>query len=51
MIMSISDRKDMYFHLIGKVLFNKIKFSMLKNGIVLYFEWHFHEFLEYCDLN
>ena len=50
MIMNISYRKDMYFLLIGKVLFNKIKFSMLKNGIFLYFEWHFHEFLECCDI-
>ena len=38
MITNISDRKDTYFLSIGKVLYHKIKFSLLKNGIFLYFE-------------
>ena len=43
MITNISDRKDTSFLSIDKALSNKIKFSLLKNGVFLYFEWHFHE--------
>ena len=42
-ITNISDRKDTYFLSIDKAFSNKIKLSLLKNGIFLYFEWHFHE--------
>ena len=38
MIINISDRKDTYFLTIDKALSNKIEFSLLKNGIFLYFE-------------
>ena len=43
MIANISDRKDTSFLSIDKALSNKIKFSLLKNGISLNFEQHFHE--------
>ena len=43
MITNISDRNDTSFLLIDKALSNKIKFSLLKNGVFMYFEWHFHE--------
>lgn len=43
MITNISDRKDTSFLSIDKAFSNKIKLSLLKNGIFLYFEWHFHE--------
>ena len=38
MITNISDRKDTSILSINKVLSNKIKFSLLKNSIFLYFE-------------
>jgi hypothetical protein len=38
MITNISDRKDTFFLSINKVLSNKIKLSLLKNSIFLYFE-------------
>ena len=50
MITNISDRKDTSFLLINKALSNKIKFSLLKKVFFLYFEWHFHEFLERCNI-
>ena len=50
MITNISDRKDTSFLSINKALSNKIKFSLLKKVFFLYFEWHFHEFLERCSI-
>ena len=50
MIANISDRKDTSFLSINKALSNKIKFSLLKKVFFLYFEWHFHEFLERCSI-
>ena len=50
MIINISDRKDTSFLSINKALSNKIKFSLLKKVFFLYFEWHFHEFLERCSI-
>ena len=50
MITNISDRKDTSFLSIDKALSNKIKFSLLKNGVFLDFEWNFHEFLELCSI-
>jgi len=38
MIANISDRKDTSFLSIDKALSNEIKFSLLKNGIFLYYE-------------
>lgn len=43
MITNISDRKGTSFLSIDKALSNKNKFSLLRNGVFLYFEWHFHE--------
>ena len=37
-ITNISDRKDTSFFSIGKDLPYKIKFSLLKNSVFLYFE-------------
>ncbi len=48
MITNISDRKDTYFLSIDKAFSNKIKLSLLKKVFFLYYEWHFHEFLERC---
>jgi hypothetical protein len=45
MIANISDCKDAFFLSIDKALSNKIKFSLLKNSIFLYYGWRFHEFL------
>ena len=50
MITNISDRKDTSFLSINKAISNKIKFSLLKKVFFLYFEWHFHEFLESCSI-
>lgn len=50
MITNISDRKNTSFLSIDKALFNKNKVSSLKNGVILYFEWHFHELLERCSI-
>ena len=44
MITNISDREDTSFLSIDKALSIKIKFSLLKNGVFLYFEQHFHVF-------
>ena len=48
MITNISDRKNTYFLSIDKAFSNKIKLSLLKKVFFLYYEWHFHEFLERC---
>ena len=48
MITNISDRKDTYFLSIDKAFSNKIKLSLLKKVFFLYYEWHYHEFLERC---
>ena len=48
MITNISDRKDTCFLSIDKAFSNKIKLSLLKKVFFLYYEWHFHEFLERC---
>jgi len=48
MITNISDRKDTYLLSIDKAFSNKIKLSLLKKVFFLYYEWHFHEFLERC---
>ena len=50
MITNISDHKDTSFLSINKTLSNKIKLSLLKNGVFLYFEQHFHKFLERCSI-
>ena len=44
MIANISDLKDTSFLSIDKALSNEIKFSLLKNGVFLYYEQHFHDF-------
>ena len=38
MITNISDRKDTSFLSINKALSNKIKFSLLKSGVFLYYK-------------
>jgi hypothetical protein len=50
MITNIFDNKDTSFLSINKALSNKIKLSLLKNGVFLYFEQHFHKFLERCSI-
>ena len=51
MITNISEHKDISFLSIDKALSNKIKFSYGKNGIFLYYEYHFHKFLDFVHIS